>query len=276
MRPKKWFVNSIVLWPLILLCKPINLEVTLNTFIAFFIVCLLSSANYIINDYVNHENDFSHPIKFKRSLVLEKVNMFVLIILVFLIFFVSIIISLTMNLYFGLFCLLFVIWQIMYTFIFRELFIIDVLVIGGGYILRVAIGAFFYKVPIDFSFMFFVFFLCCFILFCKRKQELLLNDDKIKYRRTLLKYKSGLLDKLIFFSALLCIISYVLLTNVFITYRLTFTLPFIVYGICRYVYLVYYENKGLFPEKELFSDKPLVVNYLLCVLVFFILRQFRV
>jgi len=268
-RIEKWFVNIIVLLPLVFYCNYFSFDLVVLSFIGFVVLCFLSSVGYLINNFANRENDIFHPFKYKRLESVEKVGRGKLINIGCGMFFIAMYVAWCANVQFGFICILFLIWQCIYAFLLRDLFIVDVLAIGVGYVLRVLAGASLIGVSINFLFVMFVFFLSCFILFCKRRQELLFNKKMLKYRNSLKKYSLNLLNIFIFSSAMFTLILYVLLDKIFTNHRLMLIFPFVVCGIARYVYLVFYKSKGMVPERELFSDSLLMGNYLLCFLVFF-------
>nr|MBA4405135.1 hypothetical protein [Nanoarchaeum sp.] len=272
-RLHKWFVNIVVLLHGIFYLDYFDLKSTSRLFAGLIIFCFLSSAGYIINNFFNKEKDLFNPVNIQRAEIINNYNRYFILILTISFIIFPIIMALFIDFHFGFICFMFILWQFLYTLFFREVFIVDVLAIGIGYILRGVAGAYLIKVPINASLIFFIFCLSCFIIFCKRRHELLLDKDIIKFRRVLVNYNLKMLNFLIFVSSFLSLVFYL-----FVSFSHLFsivTLPIVFLSITRYRYLVYFKNKGLLPERDLFLDKPLLANYLIYsfVILYFIFHK---
>jgi 4-hydroxybenzoate polyprenyltransferase len=186
-----------------------------------------------------------------------------------------------MNRYFFYISLFYVVLNIFYSFYLKKIVILDVLIIAIGFVLRVMIGGVVIKsVELSPWILIITFILTTFLGLMKRRQELirvnkLKKDNKVvETRKSLKDYNLSLLDQLISITMATTLISYITyvldskIQTKFHTDKLYFTIPFVVFGIFRYLYLSLVMDKGESPEEILFSDIPFAVNIILWVLSF--------
>lgn len=157
-----------------------------------------------------------------------------------------------------------------YTFLFKHVVIIDVLAVATGYVLRAAAGATAIPVVISPWLLICTILLALFLVLSKRRQELVgLEEDAVAHRPILGEYSSYLLDQMIAVVTASTVMSYALYTISERTVqevgsnRLMYTIPFVLYGIFRYLYLVHQKNQGAAPDRVLLTDLPLLINVLL-------------
>ncbi len=282
LRPKQWTKNAIVFAPFIFALGdrtqqivPGDFMVVLATAICF---CLVSSGIYLINDVRDIESDRRHPQKKHRPIAAGRVSKRLAI---------TVGIALILGgLIFG--CLLpgrphlilggYVVVQLAYTLLLKQLAMIDLIVIAAGFVLRAIVGAVVLEAQVSPWLLVCTFLLAVFLALCKRRQEFVRADATSGHetRKSLTQYDERLLDQLIVIIAsatLVCYANYTLATETvakFSTHRLGFTLPFVLYGLFRYLYLVYRLDRGERPEQVLLTDIPMIVNiclYGICVLV---------
>lgn len=266
MRPRQWAKNGFLLAALIFDRQLFTWPAASRALAAVGLFCLLSSAIYIYNDIRDLESDRNHPEKRSRpipagllSLPLAYATVVILIVLVLPL-------ALWLSPYFFLCALVYMILNLLYSVWLKHIAILDILVLASFYVLRVGAGTVVFKVTL-FSPWLFVFttFLALFLGAGKRRAELsLLAGQADTHRRALAGYSLPLLDQWIIISSTLSIMTYSLYTFFAPglgsqSHWLMLTIPFVIYGIFRYMYLVHVEQRGGSPEEVLFSDRPLQV-----------------
>ena len=272
MRPKQWTKNLILFAALIFsqnFLFPLHL---LKTIAAFFIFCVISGCVYIINDLCDLKQDKIHPIKCKRPLASGALKPSTAIITTVVLLFFSIFSAvLVTNMTFILIALLYFVLQIAYSTVLKHIVILDVFSIAAGFVLRAIAGAEVIEVPFSTWLLFCTILLSLFLALSKRRHELiLLEDDAIHHRKILFEYSPYLLDQMISVVTASTVIAYALYTvsedtvTKFGTDRLKYTIPFVLYGIFRYLYLIHQKNEGGSPEKVMLNDLPLLT----CILIY--------
>jgi 4-hydroxybenzoate polyprenyltransferase len=272
LRVQQWIKNLFVFAPLIFSQNVFVLPLLIKTMVAFVLFCILTGAAYILNDIQDWEEDKLHPVKSQRPLAsgrLEKSQ--ALIACVFLI-----ILGLTgayfLNVHFFIVLLVYLILQIAYSGWLKHIVIIDVFLIAAGYFLRVIAGGLAIEVQLSPWLFICTILLALFLALSKRRHELVLLDKKAEIHRPILKeYTPQLLDQMIAVVTASTVISYCLYTvssetvAKFGTINLVFTVPFVLYGIFRYLYLVHQKDEGGSPEALIIKDKPLLADLFLWI-----------
>ncbi len=280
MRPKQWTKNIILFAPLVFSQNITNKQLALCSFIAFVVFCMLSGSVYILNDLVDLKQDRVHPLKSKRPLAsgLLKPSSAVIAFIILLI--LSTLVSFSyLNLLFIIVAGAYFLLQVAYSLKLKHIVIIDVFSIAAGFLLRVIAGAEAIEVTFSTWLFFCTILLALFLALSKRRHEILLLDDNaINHRRILFEYSANLLDQMISIVTTTTLIAYILYTvnpetvNKFGTDNLKYTVPFVLYGIFRYLYLMHQKNEGGSPEKVLLNDKPILITVILyCLTVCYIL-----
>ena len=271
MRPKQWTKNAIIFAPLVFSQNFLNSTYVAETFVAFLIFCGLSSTVYLVNDLVDIEQDRKHPTKCRRPLASGLLKPRTAVVFMLVLMAASGFCSLELlNRQFAMVAAAYLLLQIGYSLFLKHVVIIDVFCIAGGFLLRVAAGA----VAIDVTFSTWLFFctilLSLFLALSKRRHELvLLEDGAGEHRKILFEYSTGLLDQMISIVTTATLIAYILYTvsaetvAKFGSDKLKYTIPFVLYGIFRYLYLIYQRNEGGSPEKVLLNDRPILLTVLL-------------
>jgi 4-hydroxybenzoate polyprenyltransferase len=276
LRPRQWTKNAAVLAPLVFAHKALVPGLVLKAVAATVGFCLLSSAVYVFNDLVDCERDRLHPVKRLRPIASGALGTGPA--------FVLGLVALGGGL--ALFGLLtsvnalygaggYLALQLFYTAGLKRLVILDIIAIAIGFVIRVASGALAIDVPISSWLYVCAFLLALFLGFSKRRAELVLLDkDAAGHRENLADLSLPLLDQLIAVVTASTVVSYALYTmseetvRKFGTDNLKFTIPCVVYGIFRYLYLIYRKGEGGSPERLLLTDAPLLVDILIfCAIV---------
>ncbi len=268
MRPKQWTKNGFVLAPLLFsehLFRPDSLA---HAIAGFFLFSFISSAVYIINDVVDLENDREHPIKRLRPIASGRVAPGIALIFAACIAFATIATSLFVNLRFGEVIFGYFLLNIVYSLFLKKAVIVDVMTIAASFMLRIIGGAFIIQVPLSEWLLICGSLLALFLGFSKRRHEIsILDAEASRHRPVLSEYNTYFLDQMISLVTASTLIGYILYTvdpqtvQRFGTKYLLVTVPFVLYGLFRYLYLVHQKKSGGDPTAELITDKPL----LLCV-----------
>jgi len=281
-RPSQWIKNTVVLAGLIFAGEALSGSKSLLALEAFVAFCLLSSAVYIMNDIVDRERDRLHPLKKNRPLAAGTISIGSAFSLGVILCVGGIILSLLIGPEFLVVALAYFVLNIAYTLSLKNIVIIDVMAIATGFVLRAVAGAVAIEVIISEWLLISTFVLALFLGLGKRRHELIsLEKEASSHRRILARYSPYLLDQLIGVVTASTVITYLFYTlspevhAKLGTAYLFVTIPFVIYGIFRYLYLVHKEDKGGSPTHVLLTDLPLLIDVLLwlasIVLILYIL-----
>lgn len=265
LRPQQWVKNGFIFLPLVFSQNLGRPELWFKSVFAFLAFSFIASGVYIINDLRDREEDRFHPEKRLRPLATGTARPAPAAGLAFLLLLAGLVLAGALPGMVYLPLLAYLILQVLYTFQLKHLVILDGLAIAVGFVLRVVAGAFAIAVPMSSWLLLCTFFLALFLAFCKRRHELGLADPNA-HRRVLEEYSEKFLDQLITTAAAATILCYALYASApataekFHTPLLVLTLPFVVYGIYRYQYLVLIRNEGGNPGRVLFGDIPFALN----------------
>ncbi|MCL4442308.1 MAG: decaprenyl-phosphate phosphoribosyltransferase [Firmicutes bacterium] len=267
MRPKQWTKNLIIFAGIIFSQKIFVDGLLLKTFYAFAAFCLLSGSVYIVNDLVDIEKDKAHPRKKYRPLASGGLKASLAAVFVVLTTAAALGSAFWINRNFGFAALAYFLVTLSYSFALKNIVIIDVLVIAVGFILRAVAGAVVIRVSISPWLLVCTFLLALFLALTKRRHELLLLDDQAQSHRKILdEYEPEMLDQMISVVTSSTVMAYSLYTFTSgHSIYLMGTIPFVIYGIFRYQYLVHRKDIGGNPEMALFKDPPMIINILLWV-----------
>jgi 4-hydroxybenzoate polyprenyltransferase len=269
MRPRQWSKNAVVFAALVFDEKLFRTDLLLKTAAAFAIFCLLSSTIYLINDLVDIEKDRRHPIKRNRPLASGRLPRRAAIVAAVLLVLFSLPAAFVLETSFGLIALGYLAVMFSYSFWLKNMVIVDVLVLAAGFVLRVAGGVAVVHVE-RFSPWLYICttLLALFVGISKRRHELLLLEENANNHRAILsEYSPKFLDEMTAVVTSTTVIAYSLYTftapNMPANHVMMLTIPFVLYGIFRYLYLVHQKNLGGSPEELLLKDKPLLADVVL-------------
>ncbi|MHB8134021.1 MAG: decaprenyl-phosphate phosphoribosyltransferase [Anaerolineaceae bacterium] len=280
LRIKQWVKNLFVLIPLVFDRQLLNSEALIRSTIGFIIFCLVSSSVYIINDIMDIEADRQHPKKKYRPIASGKipVNM-AWIISIFLVLLPTIT-SFYLSPFFAIIIIVYFIINLAYSKKLKHLVLIDVMIIASGFVLRVAAGVSLIVVERFSPWLYVVTTLfALFLALGKRRGELItLENGNFIQRKVLDGYTVPFLDQLITIVSATTIVAYSLYTfsapNLPDNHTMMLTIPFALYGIFRYIYLVQVKNEGSAPDELVMVDRPLQITFLLFVLSVLIIFYF--
>ncbi|HOK17952.1 MAG TPA: decaprenyl-phosphate phosphoribosyltransferase [Caldisericia bacterium] len=264
-RVKHWIKNLFVFAPLLFSKNLFNKSFFLQTFVSFILLSLLTSGLYVFNDIKDLENDKLHPAKKERPLAKRLFSKNFALIISILFISISLIFSFFLNYKLTLLFIFYIFINILYTIYFKKIVIIDVFVIALNFILRILTGSIATGINISSWLILCTLFLSLFLGFSKRRFEIIsLKENANRHREVLSSYSVDFLDKIIVVLSTSTILSYALYTVSTETKEkfgesLVYTIPFVVYGILRYLYLIYKTNEGE-PTKLVTSDIPLILT----------------
>ncbi|MFD2170144.1 decaprenyl-phosphate phosphoribosyltransferase [Tumebacillus lipolyticus] len=278
LRPKQWTKNLLVFAALIFSFQVANVDLLLRSVIGFFLFCFVSGCVYILNDFVDREADRQHPEKRHRPMASGALSPYLALSFGAVLLVVSIVWALYLEWLFGVLLFVYFVINVAYSFKLKHVVIIDVMIIASGFVLRAIGGALVIDVPFTPWFLLCTMLLALFLAISKRRHELyLLEQNKGSHRKVLDSYSPELLNQLNSIVVTATIMSYALFTFTSgRTIHLMWTIPLVIYGIFRYLYLIFMEQKGGKPERDIFQDKHLLVTVLLYGLaVVIILKYFK-
>jgi len=267
MRPKQWIKNGIIFAPLVFDRQLLLLTPFLRTLAGFGLLCLLSSTVYLFNDLADLEKDRLHPKKRLRPLASGGLSRGVALAAAVLLPLVAVPASLALDWRFGLIALVYLVSNLLYSFWLKHVVILDVLLLASGYVLRVAAGVALIVVERFSPWLYLcISLLALFMGFGKRRGELLLmQSNSGASRKVLEEYTIPFLDELINMVATMTIVAYALYTfsapNLPDNHAMMLTIPFVVYGIFRYLYLIHIKGEGGAPDELVLTDRSLQVTF---------------
>ena len=269
MRPKQWAKNVFVLAALVFDAKLFMPSFLARAFAAFCLFCAISSAVYLINDVADMEKDRQHPGKRNRPLASGQLSPNIAVMTAVAIVAVALPLAYLLDPAFAAIAVGYLAIITLYSFWLKNVVILDVIIVAAGFVLRVAAGV----VVVDAT-RFSPWLVLCmvfgalFIAISKRRHELvLLNDNANAHRRIFSEYSLALLDEMTRLVTACTAMAYSLYTfsapNLPQSKAMMLTIPFVLYGLFRYMYLVHIRGEGGAPEDLVFEDKPLLLAILL-------------
>jgi 4-hydroxybenzoate polyprenyltransferase len=276
LRPRQWIKNGFVFVPLVFDQKLTNWPLLLRTVFAFVLFCMISSTVYIVNDLVDLESDKQHPKKRRRALPSGQLQPWFAIVSAIGILVVTLTLSFWLDVYFGVVVVAYFLLNLAYSFWLKHVVIIDVMVLATFFLLRVAAGAIVAEAE-RFSPWLYVttIFGALFLAIGKRRHELVLLADGAKsHRRILDEYNVRFLDEMSHLVTTGAVISYSLYTfsavNLPANHAMMLTIPFVLFLVFRYLYLIHVKGEGGAPEMLIYTDLPLLLDVLLWGLAVFL------
>lgn len=278
LRPSQWIKNGIVLaayffarWDPGQQSHAAGWDALSRVLLAAGLFCLVSSSVYLVNDLHDIEADRAHPIKRRRPIAAGQVPVVTAWLLALVLALGGCSGAWCLSHAFGTLLGCYLVLQLAYTYGLKRVALLDVFIIAIGFVLRAIGGALVIDVRISPWLLLCTFLLALFLGLCKRRHEkrLLDADDAQQHREALTAYDERLLDLLIGIAGSATVVSYALYTLSpetvarFGTSRLGFTIPFVVFGVFRYLDLVYRLEQGGRPEKVLLTDRILMATLLL-------------
>ncbi len=265
MRPKQWTKNVIIYAGLVFDGQLFNANAIARVTLSFFLLCLAASTVYIINDLVDIERDKLHPKKKYRPLPSGQLPVPLAVSVAIFLPIFAIVIAWLYSPIFSVILVMYIFINILYSFRLKHIVLVDVLTITAGYVLRVAGGALVIKVVTFSPWLYAVIaLLALFLAITKRRQELLaLGPSAGEARPIFREYNLALLDEMLRTVSTSTLVAYILYTiespSILLanTKLALITVPFVLYGLFRYMYLIYVKGEGSAPDEVLLTDHPL-------------------
>jgi len=267
-RPKQWVKNGFVFAALVFASKLSHPDLVARTIAAFALFSMLSAAVYLVNDVSDAPADRLHPLKAHRPIAAGRVPAHLAVGTAIATGLTALVLSALLDVRFGLIAAGYLALSAGYTFYLKHVVLIDVFAIAGGFVLRAAGGAAVIHVQMSPWLYLCTVLLSLFLGFGKRRHELLLLEETARvHRRNLEEYTSPLLDDLINIVAGATIIAYSLYTffasAVPHNHAMMVTIPFVLYGVFRYLLLVNRTDVAGSPEEAVWRDRPLLADLVL-------------
>lgn len=265
LRPGQWTKNLLVFAALIFGERLFDRTADVRVVLAFAIFCALSGVVYLVNDILDRHSDRLHPLKAQRPIASGALRVPVAMTAAIVIGGGALAAAFVLSVPFGVVAAAYLGLQVLYSGPLKQIVIIDVLTIAIGFVLRAVAGGVVIAVPISNWLLVCTILLALFIALAKRRHELvLLSEGAIGHRRILGEYSPYLLDQMISVVTASTLVAYIFYTispdteQKFGTPGLGLTIPFPLYGIFRYLYLVHRRDGGGSPAELLITDRPLL------------------
>jgi len=294
MRPRQWLKNTSLFAGIFFAEQLFDTSSFFKVLFGFVIFSMVASGVYIFNDIIDLPRDAKHPIKKNRPIASKKVSIQLAWGLSILFISLGILFATKLNIYFSLAVFAYVVMQFLYTLVFKNVIIVDALIVAFGFVIRVFAGALVLSINISSWLVLATIGLALLLAFGKRKSERILitktlDTGAIETRPILNRYPESLLDSMISTSASFTMITYSLFvflvspmqSSKFFTSFLPIslsspkwmmlTIPVVIYGVARYLYVIYEKKEGESPERVLLSDFPLLFTISLWVFITFII-----
>ena len=276
MRPRQWTKNVIVFAGIVFDGQLFVADSFLRVTASFVLLCLISSVIYIINDVVDVESDRQHPTKRYRAIPSGQISIPVVLALALVLMVVALGGAALFSAPLALILLAYLVLHLLYSWRLKHMVILDLLTVAAGFVLRVAAGVVVIHVQAFSPWLYAcTALLALFLIIGKRRQELIeLGAGAGSIRVTLDSYTLPLLDDMLRMVMTSTLIAYLLYTieapSVLLagTKLALVTVPFVLYALWRYLYLIHVEGEGSAPEEVLLRDRPLQVSILLWGLTF--------
>ncbi|MCC6485604.1 MAG: decaprenyl-phosphate phosphoribosyltransferase [Armatimonadetes bacterium] len=272
MRPQQWSKNLFVFAGLIFAVRFNDISADLVALAAFCCFCALSSGVYLVNDIADCERDRKHPIKRNRPIASGQLSVATATLAAVVLCAGAVTAGFLVRISFGVFCTGYLVMMLAYSFALKHEVILDVFIIAAGFVIRALAGASAINVRVSPWLIVCTILLSLFLALCKRRAELIMLDTGAqKHRRTLEHYTVGFLDQMISVvtsATVVCYLLYAFQSDTAAQHGgLLLTVPFVLYGMFRYLYLVYTKDQGQNPEQMILSDRPLLVDLVLWAVV---------
>jgi 4-hydroxybenzoate polyprenyltransferase len=278
MRPRQWTKNLILLAPLLFSLELGQLVDVFRAVVAVALFCVVSGGVYIVNDLHDLKRDRLHDTRRHRPLAAGELSTRTAAVAAAVLFIVGLGGAVLLGAGFALTTLGYIALQAAYTFYLKNEVILDVMAIAAGFVLRVTAGAQAVHVAVSPWLLSCAALLALFLAFVKRRHELLADPHALGHRPVLRKYTPALLDQAIAIVTSSTFVVYAIYT--FLSQSaadqpyLMLTIPFVGYGLLRYLYLMHAHHLGGSPEEILLSDAPLAIDLALWAVVVVIVLYF--
>lgn len=272
LRPTQWAKNAVLFAAIIFAKHLFVVEDLVRVGAAFVCFCLVASGAYVMNDLRDRERDRQHPLKCKRPLPSGRISVGAARVLLAALVACGLGGALLLGTAFAVLTVSYFALQVAYTYMLKDTVILDVMSIAAGFVLRAVAGGAVIDVHVSQWLILCTFLLALFLGFAKRRHELvLLEGNAAEHREILREYSPYFLDQMISVVTTSTVMAYAIYTlspevqQRLGTDQLYLTLPFVLFGIFRYLYLVHQKEEGGNPTWLLLNDRPLLVAVVLWI-----------
>ncbi|MEM7355243.1 MAG: decaprenyl-phosphate phosphoribosyltransferase [Acidobacteriota bacterium] len=270
MRPVQWVKNVFVLAPIVFaeqLGDPAVLQRAILAVVAF---CFAASAIYLFNDLRDREEDRRHPLKRQRPIASGALPVPAAWVAALVLALVALALASTFGVVFSALLAVYLGINLLYSNGLKQVVILDVMAVSSGYVIRVLAGAEAIDVNVSNWLLLCTIFLALFLIFSKRRHEIvLLADEAAEHRAVLSHYNPAFLDQMINVVTASTVVSYALYAvdaetvDRFGSDRLVYTVPLVLFGVFRYLYLIYQKQEKRNPTEAILRDVPSMLNVFL-------------
>jgi 4-hydroxybenzoate polyprenyltransferase len=260
LRPKQWTKNGLLFAALLFSGHFLEPRAISRSVLAAAAFCFLSSAGYVLNDYLDREADRNHPKKRLRPIASGALPEGAALAWMICILLAGAATALFLSPKFLAIALLYLATTVSYSLYFKHKVILDVMLLGACYVWRAVAGAVAIDVRVSPWLFLCTAFGALFLGFNKRRAELVQLGDKGGTRRNLREYSPQMLDQFQAIVTACTVLCYALYTVLGATTWMTLTIPFVLYGIFRYIYLVDQRGEGGAPDETFLKDKPILAT----------------
>lgn len=284
MRVKQYTKNLFIYAAMLFSGNIFNLNILKLTTEAFVAFSLVASVVYILNDIWDKEKDKQHPKKCHRPIASGKISVRLAIVLICIFLLISFYMSYNIDINLSIIMLIYLMMNMLYSWKLKHIVIIDIMIIAIGFVLRALAGVIVINSGTTTWFILCVFMLSLFLAIGKRRAEMKLFVESIRNTRKVLKqYSVQLLDQLLIIVTAMTLTSYSLFA-IQMTYAheyilgeelsyMMITIPIVVYGMFRYLYLIYIKNLGEAPDEILLKDKHIIFTVLVYIMSIIFIRN---
>ncbi len=272
MRPQEWTKNLLVFSGVIFSKSLTDINNLWVTLLGFAVFCAASSCIYLLNDLCDLDADREHPVKRNRPMASGMLNVTVARIAMFGLFLTAAIGSFALNRSFAFVVAVYLLTCIAYSLRLKDIVILDVILIASGFVLRAVSGAVLINVAPSEWLVLCTSMVALLIGFGKRRHEIvLLEENAQNHRRSLSDYSIEFLNSIMNICAGAAVVTYALYTRADETVArvgssaMLITIPFVVYGVFRYLFLIYKHQAGGDPVQILLHDRPTLLNLILWI-----------
>jgi 4-hydroxybenzoate polyprenyltransferase len=279
-RVSNWIKNLFLFVPWLFAKQMFEQESTFKIIIAFFSFCFISSFVYVLNDRFDVENDRKHPVKKLRPIASGEVSSAASYVIMGLLLILSFGIASQLNIRFMMVLSAYAILNYFYSLILKEIVLLDIFSIAGGFVLRIVAGAAAIDVVISKWLLLTTLFISLFLAVMKRRSELVQSNGQNYARKVLSDYNLQIIDQISMVASSGVIICYALYTvaeqtiTKFKTERLIYTTVFVVFGVFRYIYLVHKKQNSENVAEVIIKDIPMLINLLLYIITITLIIYF--
>jgi len=272
-RPRQWTKNLLAFAALLFAKRMTDPTALAESAIAFGSLCLAAGACYLVNDVADAERDRAHPEKATRPIASGRLSPRAATVAAVVLMVAAVLVGFSVNYDLAICVAVYIVATLAYTFTLKHVVVLDVLTVAFGFVLRAVAGALAIRVEISVWLLVCTFLLSLFLAIAKRRGELQMLAMAEEHREILGEYSQYLLDQMTAVVTSSALMAYCLYTFSERTVRevgstnLKYTIPFVVYAVFRYLYLVHKRGLGADPSQLFLRDKPLLVCVILWAVV---------